>query len=146
MNAPTIARILGLLFLVLGVVGCIPLAAIAPAAPFDAPTVTLDVANRMLFGIFPANAASDVLHIVLGVWGLLAGMRFGTGVVYCRVLALLSLVLVFFGAIPLTNTLLGVAPEYGWDIALNAIVALLCAYGGFARGSIAPQLQAASGS
>jgi hypothetical protein len=145
MNAPAIARILGLVFLILGLAGFLPFAAIAPPAPLDAPTVTLDTANRLLFGMLPVNAADDVLHVLLGVIGLLAGAKFGASVWYCRFVSVLSLVLVFFGVIPLTNTLLGAAPMYGFDIAFNAIVMLLAAYGGFARGSIPPPVQAASG-
>jgi hypothetical protein len=147
MNAPLIARILGALFLVAGVLALIPVPFLAGTPPFDAPVVTLDLANRMLFGIFPVNLAHDVLHIVLGVWGLLAGARFAWAVGYCRVTAVLYLLLVLFGAIPLTNTLLGVAPIYGYDLLLHLVAALLAAYGGFARGSIAPGTpQAASGS
>jgi hypothetical protein len=146
MNARAIARILGLVFLVIGVAGFLPFDWIAPAAPFDAPVVTLDTANRMLFGIFPVNAAFDIVHLILGAWGLLAAMSFGGAVVYCRCVALLGLILAFLGLIPLVNTLLGFAPIYGWDVALDFIIALLAAYGGFGRGAIAPQVpQAAIG-
>jgi hypothetical protein len=141
MNAPVVARILGLLFLVAGVAGFVPW--VAPAAPFGAPVISLDVAYRMLAGIFPVNAAHDAIHLFFGIWGLLAGIRFGSAVLYCRVVALIYAVLVVLGAIPITGTLIGVAPIYGWDIALHAIAALLAAYGGFGRGSLSPQVEEA---
>lgn len=146
MDARAIARILGLLFLIAGIAGFIPLPWLAPPAPFDAPVVSLDPQYRLLFGLFPVNAAHDALHIVLGLWGLLAGLRFGAAVFYCRFTAIVYLVLAVFGLIPLLNTLLGVAPIYGWDAALHFVAALVAAYGGFGRGAMPPEnTQAASG-
>ncbi len=136
MNAPAIARILGLLFIIAGVAGFVPVAWIAPPAPSIAEYITLDAAYRMLFGIFPVNAAHDALHLIFGLWGVLAALRFGSAVAYCRTVAIVYAVLVVLGAIPITNTLIGVAPIYGWDVALHAGAALLAAYGGFGRGSL----------
>jgi hypothetical protein len=147
MDARAIARILGVLFVVVGAIAFIPLPLIAPAPALDAPVVSLDAAYRLLFGLFPVNAAHDLVHIILGVWGLAAGVRFRSAVLYCRVVAIVYLVLAIFGLIPLLNTLLGVAPIYGWDVALHFIAALFAAYGGFGRGSQLPgeMNQAASG-
>ena len=133
MNAPTVARILGVLFLVAGIAGLIP--AIAPAAPFEAPVVTLDTAYRLIGGIFPVNAAHDAIHLIFGLLGLAAGLRFGIAVAYCRIVAFSYLVLVVLGLIPLTNTLFGVAPIYGWDVVLHAVVAVVALYAGYGRGS-----------
>jgi hypothetical protein len=146
MNARAIARILGLLFLIFGVAGFIPFSALAPAAPLDAPTVLLDGANRVLFGIFPVNVFDDVLHVLLGLAGVLCAASFAAGVWYCRVVSVLSLLLAICGVVPVLSTLLGVAPVYGYDAVLDGVVALAAAYGGFARGSVAPQVHAASGS
>jgi hypothetical protein len=145
MNAPLIARVLGLLFLILGILALLPFGWLSPMPPSDAPVITLDIANRLLFALFPVNAALDALYIVLGLWGSLSALRFGWALVYCRSVTFLFLVLAFFGVIPLVNTLLGVAPIYGWDIPLHFIAALLAAYGGFGRGSHAPEPHAASG-
>lgn len=146
MDARAIARILGLLFVIVGGLGFVPLALIAPAPPLDAPVVTLDAAYRLLFGLFPVNALHDGVHIVLGIWGLVAAISFRQAVVYCRCVAVIYLVLAIFGLIPLLNTLLGVAPIYGWDVAIHFIGALFAAYGGFGRGSYQAETnQAASG-
>jgi hypothetical protein len=134
MNAPIIARIIGALFLIAGVAGFLPW--VAPLAPFDAPVVTWDTAYRMLFGIFPVNVAHDGVHILFGLWGLSAGGSFKGGVFYCRAVTWIYLILVIFGAIPILNTLFGIAPIYGWDIALHLATVLICAYGGYGRGSI----------
>lgn len=140
MNAPLIARILGFVFLVAGVAGFLPW--IAPAAPLDAPVVTLDAAYRLLFGLFALNVAHDVLHLFFGIWGVVASLRFKSAVLYCRIVTWVYLIVVLLGIIPITNTLFGVAPIYGWDIALHLIVVLIAAYGGYGRPSIEVEAQA----
>ena len=124
MNAPLVARILGLLFLVASVAGLLPW--IAPEVPYDAPVVILDAGYRDLFGI----------------WGVLASLRFRAAVFYLRSVVWIYLLIVILGIIPITNTLFGVAPIYGWDIALHLIILLAAAYGGYGRGSLAPETQA----
>jgi len=140
MNASVIARILGALFIVAGIAGFLPW--VAPAAPFDARVVTWDAQYRMLFGLFPVNIGHDAVHLLLGIWGLAAGARFGAAVFYCRVVTWFYLVLVVFGVIPLMNTLLGVAPIYGWDVLLHFGSVLLGAYGGYGRGAQQEQAEA----
>ena len=136
MTAPLIARLLGLLFLVAGVAALLPW--VAPAAPPDAPWVTLNIAYTMLFWVFPMNVAHDVLYLFFGAWGIFAGMNFKSAVLYLRSVVWIFLVLVIFGICPLLNTLFGVAPIYGWDVALHLVIVLLAAFGGYGRGSIAP--------
>jgi hypothetical protein len=142
MNAPLIARVLGLLFVAAAIAGLIPW--IAPGAPFDAEVVTLDMQYRMLFGLFPLNIAHDLVHLIFGVWGLFASLRFNAAVLYLRGVAWIYLVLVILGAIPVTNSLFGIVPIYGWDIALHALLVLVAAYGGYGRPSIKPEAQAPS--
>jgi Domain of unknown function (DUF4383) len=133
MNAPVIARGLGVLFLAAGIAGFLPW--IAPAAPMDAPVVSMDMMYRMLFGIFPVNVAHNALHLLFGLWGLAAGGSFKSGVFYCRAVMWIYFILVICGIIPIMNTLFGVAPIYGWDIGLHFVTVLLGAYGGYGRGS-----------
>jgi hypothetical protein len=142
MNAPLIARIFGVLFLVTGALGFVPMAAIAQPAPVDANFINLDLYYRFLFGLFPVNVVHDGLHVFLGLWGLLAANRFGSAVTYCRFVAVFYFFVVILGIIPITNTLFGAVPIYGWDIALHAFAALICAYGGFMRGSLEPSAEA----
>jgi hypothetical protein len=142
MTAPLIASLLGLLFLIMGVAAFVPW--VAPAAPLDAPYLQLNVAYAILFWAFPMNLAHDVLHLVLGAWGLLAGAGFKSAVLYLRTLVWISLVLAILGICPLLNTLFGAAPIYGWDVALSVVVLLIAAFGGYGRGSIAPDVAQAS--
>jgi hypothetical protein len=136
MNAPTIARILGLLFLIAGVTGFIPWT--APPHPLDAPVITLDGFYGFIFGIFPANVALDAFHLIFGIWGFAAASRFGSAVTYLRVVTWIYALLFVLGALPVFAfyTLFGAAPIYGWDVLLHAVIALIAAYGGYGRGSI----------
>jgi hypothetical protein len=131
-----VARLLGVLFLLGGVAGFIPW--LAPNAPFDAPYVTLDQFYRLIGGLFAVNLAHDIVHVFFGLWGLLAGYGFKTSRFYCRAVFWIYLLLIVLGAIPITSTLFGVAPIYGWDIALHAIMVLLAAYGGYGAASREP--------
>ena len=135
MNAPTIARILGLLFLIAGIAGLVPWT--APAAPPEAPVLSLDLFYRYIFGIFPANGAEDALRLLFGIWGLIAAIGFGSAVVYCRIVTWVSLVLVMLGAVPVfaLYTLFGAAPIFGWDAGLHLVFMLVAAYGGYGRAS-----------
>ncbi len=133
MSAPLIARIVGVLFLIAGIAGFVPI--LAPAAPFDAPVVSIDAAYRLLAGLFPVNAAHDALHIVFGITGILVGRSFRASVLWCRIVGWIYVVLAILGVIPLTNTLFGVAPIYGADTWLHAAIALIALYGGYGRAS-----------
>ena len=131
MNATVIARVLGVVLVLAGIAGFLPY--ITSAMPFDAPVVTLDRGYGMLAYLFPVNAAHDIVHIAFGLWGLLAGRTLAKAVVFCRAVAIAYALLVILGAIPITNTLFGVAPIYGNDIWLHAAIMLIAAYGGFGR-------------
>ena len=133
MNARVIARVLGIVFLLAGIAGFIP--QLTQSMPFDAQVVTLTNGYGMLFGAFPVNVVHDGLHIVFGIWGLLAAFRFTSAVAFNRSVMWIYAILVILGAIPITNTLFGVAPIYGNDIWLHLAILLLAAWGGYGRGS-----------
>ena len=136
MKAPGFARIIGVVFLVAGALGFAPW--VTTPAPLDAQYINLGNYYGMIFGIFPVNAAHDFIHIVIGGWGVLASFGFKPSVIYLRSVACLYLLLVVLGTIPITNTLFGAVPIYGWDVGLHLIVALVALYGGFGAGSYEP--------
>jgi len=140
MNATLIARVLGILFIVIAIAGLLPW--IAPAAPLDAPALALDTQYRILFGFLPVNALSDVAHLLFGLWGIVAGLRFKAAVIYCRSLTWICLVLVILGVIPITNTVFGAVPVYGWNVAFHVLLVLVAAFGGYGRASIQVEAQA----
>ena len=137
MTAPRLAFLFGLLFLVAGGLALLPAA--APLAPFDAPVVvTLDPHYRLLFGLFPVNLAHDAIHALVGIFGLLAARSFASATGYFRKLFWFYLLIGILGAIPITNTLFGVAPIYGWDVLLHLATAVIAWFAGYGRLSVEP--------
>ena len=141
MSAPLIARITGGFLLVFGIAGFAP--GISTAAPFEAPVLALDMVYRFVFGMFATNAAHAALDILLGLLAFFAARSFGGAIAWCRVVGWWSVVLVIFGSIPLTDTLFGIAPLYGHDLWLNALVAFVTLFGGHGRASRPELLQPA---
>lgn len=115
----TIARVFGAIFIVVGVLGFVPQL----------------VPNGNLLGLFPVNAVHNLVHIGLGVWGVIAGMSLAAAVIYFRGIAIIYGLLSVLGLIPATNTLFGLAPIHGADVVLHAVLALIAAYLGFWHGS-----------
>ena len=111
----TISRWLGAVFVAVGVLGFVPL--LTP--------------NGNLLGLFPVNAIHNLVHIALGVWGLVSGGAFSGALFYLRGLTIIYGLLAILGLFPATNTLFGLAPIHGADVALHAVLALIAAYCGF---------------
>ena len=141
MKAPGIARILGIAFLLAGILGFVPYVTVP--ADSTAQWVTLNADYGFLAALFPVNAAHDLLHMLFGVWGLAASGTFAAAVRYCRWIAWIYSILVVLGAIPIANTLFGVAPIYGYDVVLHLAAALLAVYGGYGAGRYEPTPPAA---
>lgn len=131
-----LARILGGVFVVLGIVGFLPW--VTAPADMTSQYVTLGAKYGFALGLFPVNAVHDALHLIFGGWGLIASLRFRAAVRYCRWVSWIYGILVIVGAIPITNTLFGIAPIYGHDIWLHALIALAALYGGYGRATIEP--------
>ena len=111
----TFARVIGVVFVVIGVLGFIPQL----------------VPDGRLLGLFPVNAVHNIVHILLGVWGITAARTVAGAVAYSRGIAVIYGVLAVLGLIPATNTLFGLAPIHGMDVALHAVLAVIAAYFGW---------------
>lgn len=111
----TYARIFGAIFVAIGLLGFVP-----PLVP-----------NGNLLGIFPVNAVHNMVHIGLGVWGLVAGASLVAALIYFKGIAVIYGLLAVLGLIPATHTLFGLAPIHGADVLLHAVLAVIAAYLGF---------------
>jgi Domain of unknown function (DUF4383) len=111
----TMAKVFGVVFVLMGILGFIPQA----------------TTDGMLLGLFPVNTVHNIVHLLLGLWGLAAGGAPGGAVGYFKGVAVIYGVLTVLGAIPATNTLFGLAPIHGNDIWLHAVLAGIAAYYGF---------------
>jgi hypothetical protein len=134
MKAPAFSRLFGVLFLLVGALGFAPWA--TSPAPLGAQYLALGGNYGFIFGLFAVNGAHDLVHILVGGWGVLASFGFRGSVIYLRFLACFYLLLVVLGTIPITGTLFGAVPIYGWDVGLHLLVALVALYGGFGAGAI----------
>lgn len=127
MNIRTFTLSIGLAYCLAGVLGFFP--GLLTAPPQDAPT--LSTPYGLLFGLFPVNSLHNIVHLGLGVWGLLIYKDVTASRVYARSLAVLYGVLAVFGLIPTLNTTFGLIPLFGHDVWLHLLTALAAAYFGF---------------
>jgi len=127
MNIRTFTLAMGVIYVVVGVLGFIP--ALMSAPPPDAPVMSTPYGY--LLGMFPVNSLHNIVHLLIGAWGLMVYKDFEGSRNYCRSLAVLYSVLAVFGLIPVLNTTFGLIPLFGHDIWLHLLTALAAAYFGF---------------
>lgn len=119
------ALVLGIIYLLVGVMGLIP-GLVQPAAT----GATVDVLNGNLLGIFPVNIVHTLVHLVIGLWGIIAYRSYDSSRTFSRVVGVLFIILFIMGLIPGLNTLFGLAPLNGADIWLHLVTGVLGLYFG----------------
>ncbi len=130
MSTRYFALVFGIVYLLVGILGLIP----GVVQPVTNPGVTVNVLNGLLLGIFPVNIVHTIVHLIIGIWGLVAYRAYDSARRFSYVAGVVFLVLFVFGLIPGLNTLFGLAPLGGSDIWLHLISGLLALYFGiFAR-------------
>jgi Domain of unknown function (DUF4383) len=132
MNTRTFALIFGIIFLIVGAGGFIPGLNMMDHSghPNDA-EVTLRSFFGYELGLFPVNLLHNIVHLLFGVWGLLAYKSLSAAKNYARSVAIIYAVLMVMGLIPGLNTMFGLVPLYGNDVWLHALLAGVAAYFGF---------------
>jgi hypothetical protein len=116
------AGIFGAVYLLVGIVGFIPALGGSDGT-----------AAHNLLGLFPVNAVHNVVHMAVGLLGLLAYSRGASASrLFARGIGAIYLVLAVAGAIFNTGNFLGIVPIGGLDIALHAASALVLLVVGFA--------------
>ena len=137
MRTATFALFAGIVYLSAGILGLVP-DTLVPA-PADAPPARVATLYGYLFGLFPVNVLHSLVHMAIGIWGLVAwqadhiGRRVRSPRVYARTLAVFYGVLAVLGLIPATNTLFGLLPLHGHDVWLHAGTAAIAAYFGWRK-------------
>ena len=84
-----------------------------------------------LLGLFPINLVHNLVHLAIGVWGVVAYRSLPAARIYARGLAVIYGVLTVFGLIPGLNTLFGLTPLFGHDVWLHALTAVIAAWFGW---------------
>jgi hypothetical protein len=82
-------------------------------------------------GLFPVNTLHNIVHLLFGVWGIVAYKSYGGSRSYFRVVAVVYGLLTILGLLEPTRTTFGLVPIYGNDVWLHALLALVAAYFGW---------------
>ena len=129
MDTRRFALIWGILFLVIFAAGVIP-GLLQPTAPGD-PNLAMEQMYGRALGLFPVNLLHDGVHLIFGVWGLLASRSYDGAKSYARITAVIYAVFVIMGLVPGLNTTFGLVPLFSHDVWLHVILAAGAAYFGF---------------
>lgn len=120
---------MGVVFLVVGILGFVP----ALVSPIEGgPPLNVEQGYGLLLGLFPVNVVHNLLHLAFGIWGVVAWKTFSASRVYARSVAVIYAVVAVMGLLPVLSTTFGLAPLFGHDIWLHAVIAIVSAYFGFA--------------
>ncbi|HEY8298026.1 MAG TPA: DUF4383 domain-containing protein [Candidatus Baltobacteraceae bacterium] len=123
------ARIFGIIYIIVGIVGFIP--GISPPVPADYPHLALGQFYNNELGVFTVNWLHSIVHIVIGIWALGAAGSVMAGKSFFRANGWIFVVLFILGIIPATNTVFGLVPLFGWDAGLHLITAIVAFYFGY---------------
>jgi Domain of unknown function (DUF4383) len=139
MSTRRFAFLLGLFFVLAGIAGFLPFlahpeAGIALADNAIAPAhggAILGTGDAMLFGLFPVNATHNVVHLLFGLWGVIAARSRRGATVYARGIAVIYFILAIAGLLPNAQTGFGLLPLYAKDVWLHGLIALGGVYFGW---------------
>jgi hypothetical protein len=129
MNTKTFAMIWGILFLAIFATGVIP-GMLQPPAPGD-PDLAVDAMHGRAAGLFPVNILHNGVHLLFGLWGLIASRSWDAAKTYARVTAVVYAMFVVMGLVPGLNTTFGLVPLHDNDVWLHVALAVPAAYFGF---------------
>src|SRR5437773_6790042 len=99
MSARNFAMILGVVFVVVGILGFIPGINVMHHDMHDPNLVVEGPGTGHLLGLFHVNVLHNLVHILFGVLGI-AMARMGQAVNYCRIVAIAYGLLAILGMIP----------------------------------------------
>ena len=111
--------IFGIIYTVIGLMGLIP-AFLQPPVQGN-PPVTLDTLHGNLLGIFPVNILHTLVHLIIGIWGILAYRSFDASRGYAIAVGIVFGVLFIMGLIPGLQTVFGLLPLHASDVWLHLV-------------------------
>ncbi|OUL35764.1 hypothetical protein BV372_09890 [Nostoc sp. T09] len=129
MGARYFALISGIVFILIGIFGFIPGMVATPGVA--GPAIVFKAGYGYLLKTFAINVLHNIVHIAVGIWGLVSYRTYIRARNYGRGLAIFYGVLAVMGLLPVLNTVFGLIPIFGNNIWLHAITALIAAYFGF---------------
>lgn len=123
MAARYFALIAGIVYLLVGVMGFIPGLndmAHPGTATYD---LAVDAQYGFLMGLFPVNILHNIVHLAIGLWGVLSYRSFRGARTFALGLGIFYALLAVMGLIPGLNTTFGLIPIFGNDVWLHAVTA-----------------------
>lgn len=133
MKIRTVALILGVSVLFLGIVGFLPGFTFIPGTISHPTSVYPDPGYGYVFGIFPTNYFHNAIRILVGLWGIAAFTSLGGAIAFLQIFTVLYGMEAILGLFPFANTLFGLMPIFGGDVGLNFLTAAIAAYFGFIK-------------
>jgi hypothetical protein len=113
----TIAKVMGVVFILVGIIGFF--------------SGSMNMASGLELGLFPVNVLHNVVHILIGVWGLSAARTPLGATAFCKQAGVLYLLLAIIGFIPsLVVQLESLVPLGGNDAYLHLVLGLILLYFG----------------
>ena len=128
MDARRFSMILGIVFVLVGVLGFVP-GINQMDHTDDRPLAVTGPGHGYLFGL--VNVLHNLVHLAFGVLGIAMARSASGAVLYARIVAVSYGLLIILGLIPATNTTFGLIPIHGADVVLHLVIAAAAAYFGF---------------
>jgi hypothetical protein len=88
-----------------------------------------------ILGLFPVNVLHNIVHLLFGIWGLLAARTFSGARTYAQVGGVIYLLLAVVGFVAPDG--FNLVPLGGHDIWLHALLGIALAYFGFTARDVA---------
>jgi Domain of unknown function (DUF4383) len=118
-----VAQVFGVVFLLVGILGFV-----SAGMSMDA---SMETAPKIL-GLFPVNLLHNVVHLLFGVWGLVAARTVAGATQFAKVAGGIYVVLAILGLV--APTTFGLIPIGGNDIWLHALIGIVLLYVGLTAG------------
>ena len=115
-----VALIFGIVFILVGILGLVTPGGMSMAA---------DPAPGHILGMFGVNLLHNIVHLLIGVWGVVASRSWGGAKAFMQIGGVLYIVLAALGFV--IPTTFGLIPIGGNDIYLHAVLGLIMAGIGF---------------
>ncbi len=129
MTSQRFARWAGYLYVLVGALGFIP--TFVSPAPMERLGLTVQTGFGYLLGLFAVNVLHNLVHLGIGLWGVIASRTTPDSVRFARGLAIFYGILTIMGLVPGLDTTLGLIPLFGHNVWLHAATALTAAYFGY---------------
>jgi hypothetical protein len=125
MAARYFALIVGIVYLLVGIMGFIPGINDMAHPGMAEHDLAVEAQYGFLMGLFPVNILHNLVHLAIGAWGILSYRSFRGARSYALGLGILYLLLAVMGLIPGLNTTFGLIPIFGNDVWLHAGTAVI---------------------